>query len=288
MFANGAPDSVNTYNTPVDYSEGITNNGFYVQDKWRIARKLVMNAGVRLEMIRGNMPAACQAQTIFVAGQCFPEIKELPNFTNLAPRFTLIYDIFGNGTTALKLSANRYFPGLDASFQDRVNPLKLVSDTRTWSDRNGNLIPELNELGASSGFNFGTTNRYMTDLKRPYTNELSVEFERQLPLELGLSVGYFYRARNDAIGSRNMAVPTATYIPLQVTEATSGQQVTVYNQDPTLRGKFDTLWGNYSELNTSFNGVDITVRKRLSHRWMLLGGGSFGNTWGISTVKART
>ena len=77
-----------------------------------------------------------------------------------------------------------------------------------------------------------------------------------------------------------MAVPADSYIPLQVTEVKSGRQVTVYNQDPSLRGKFDVLRTNESALNTEFNGVDVTVNKRLSHRFMVMGGTSFGKSLG--------
>jgi len=40
--------------------------------------------------------------------------------------------------------------------------------------------------------------------------------------------------------------------------------VTVYNQAPALRGRTDYLWDNFPELDTNFNGVDITATKRLS------------------------
>ena len=46
------------------------------------------------------------------------------------------------------------------------------------------------------------------------------------------------------------------------------------------RGKFDVLYGNYPEMDTDFNGVDITLNKRLSHRWMMMGSASFGKSMG--------
>ena len=71
-----------------------------------------------------------------------------------------------------------------------------------------------------------------------------------------------------------------TYTPIQVTERNSGRQVTVYNQDPALRGKFDVLWDNFSELDTIYKGVDLRVSKRLSNRWMFQGSASFGRNEG--------
>src|SRR5205823_2475992 len=88
------------------------------------------------------------------------------------------------------------------------------------------------------------------------------------------------RGMRRVLGSRNVAVPTDTYIPLQVTEVTSGRPVTVYNLNPALRGRFDVLWDNYSELNSDFNGLDLTLNKRLDQRWMLITGLSFGSNKG--------
>jgi hypothetical protein len=85
-----------------------------------------------------------------------------------------------------------------------------------------------------------------------------------------------------------VAVPTGSYIPLQVTEANSGRQVTVYNQAPALRGRVDNLWANFSELDTDFNGADITVNKRLSNNWSLTGGASFGKTVGDIYATSAT
>jgi hypothetical protein len=77
-----------------------------------------------------------------------------------------------------------------------------------------------------------------------------------------------------------MAVPTESYTPIQVTEQTSGRQVTVYNQDPGLRGKFDVLWDNFSELDTVYKGVDLSITKRFAGRWMLMGSASLGRNEG--------
>jgi carboxypeptidase family protein len=280
VFRNGAPDSVNTYNTPTRTNLFTQDQGVYIQDKWKATRKVTLNLGLRLQKTRGWVPALCQEPTIFVSAKCFDKIKDVPNWLDLAPRFGLIYDIFGDGKTALKLAANRYYIGVYTAHPGRVNPISLTNDTRTWTDRNADGLPQLDELGPSSGFNFGSTNRYNPDLKRPYTNEYSVEIERQLLADFVVSLGFFHRENRRNIGSKNLLVPWATYTPLLVTEKNSGQQLTVYNQAPALRGKFDVLFDNFSELDSHFNGVDLTMRKRLSNRWMVMGGLSYGRNVG--------
>jgi hypothetical protein len=290
VYRNGVPDSVNTYNAPNSWRQHDRDQGLYIQDKWTPVRKLTVNAGLRFEMNYGWQDATCQPETSFVAGQCFAKISGAPDFHALAPRLSAVYDLFGDGRTAIKAAANRYDIPPNISIVARLNPLATVNDTRAWTrcaagqsggcDLNGDLLPQLNELGPSTGFNFGVTNRYSPSLKWPVANEYSFEIQHQLPGNAVVSASYTRRETRRNIGSRNLAVPFDSYIPLPVTEATSGRPVTVYNQNPALRNRFDTLWDNYPELNTNYNGADLTINKRMSRRWMALGGVSFGRTRG--------
>jgi hypothetical protein len=279
-YSNGVPNSVLEYNSPYDYSAYFVDHAWYVQDKWAITRKLTLNLGLRLQKTNGWVPPVCQKQTIFVNAQCFDKIPNVPDWFDLAPRFAIVYDVFGNGKTAVKVAANRYDIGIGSDHQFRVNPVNQVSQQCAWSDRNGDLLPGLDELSACTGFNFGSTNRYNPNLKRPYSNEFSFEVEHQLPGNIVVSAGVFHRETRRNIGSMNLAVPKESYVPLTVKESVSGQTVTVYNQSPALRGKFDTLWDNFGTLDSNFNGVDINFRKRMSNQWMVIGGFSYGHNHG--------
>ena len=101
----------------------------------------------------------------------------------------------------------------------------------------------MNELGPSSGFNFGNTNRYSGDLEWPVANEYRLRAPAADAAQCG-RVGRLHPARDPP--EHRLEEPRGaneSYIPLQVTEANSGRQVTVYNQSPALRGKFDVLSG---------------------------------------------
>jgi hypothetical protein len=209
------------------------------------------------------------------------------------PRFSAIYDLGGDGKTALKFAANRYITPVGKSIVERVNPIKLVSDTRSWvsqancptvnfigCDLNGDLLPQINELGPSGGYPFGVNNRYATETAWPWSREFSAEVQRQLPGNMVVTVGYTHREKLGQIGSRNVAVPLSGYTPLTVTEVNSGRTVTVFNQDPATRGKNDILWDNEAALDSIYDGTDLTVNKRLSHGWMLAGGVSIGKNVG--------
>ena len=138
--------------------------------------------------------------------------------------------------------------------------MRDTSDTRQWlpqsrcgeaatlgCDRNGDLIPQFNELGPSIGYNLGTSNRYADGYDWPNANEYTVEAAAAAPGQpRGFRRLYAPREAQSARRSATWRFRTNTYIQLSVTEATSGQAVTVYNQDPALRGRIDTLWDNDS------------------------------------------
>jgi Carboxypeptidase regulatory-like domain len=290
VYSNGVPTSVKTFNAPTDYFRRAHETGVYLQDKWTPISRLTLNLGVRFARsvswlndhqqfgLTVDATPICQVQTIFVAGQCFPAVIA-PELNLVTPHFSLVYDLKGDGRTALKFSANQY-QQQQVALADRVNPVGTTSDTRAWTvcapgqtsgcDLNGDKEPQLNEFGVSSGFNSGTTNRFDPNLKFPYDIEVSAGFEQQLPADLVFSANYFFRGHRNQIGATNLAVPTSTYIPLEVTEVNSGQRVTVYNQNPALAGKFDVLFANSPLLNSNFNGADFSLNKRMSHHWSLL------------------
>ena len=47
-----------------------------------------------------------------------------------------------------------------------------------------------------------------------------------------------------------------------------------------LRGRQDFVWTNAPELDSTYNGTDITLDKRMSNGWMMTGGISIGETIG--------
>ena len=281
VFENGVPTSVQTYNTPTGYTRKTHENAVYIQDRWRASQKLTINLGLRFETIYGWLndkgEELCQVETIFIAGQCFPAVQGAPDWSNWSPRFSTIYDPFGNGRTALKFAANRY-RGFHhgGAFPDLVNPIRTSNDQRLWTDSNRDQIPQLSELGPSTGFNLGTTNRFAADAVAPKVHEISTEVEQQLGGTVVASAGYFYRRTFDQLGMRNLLVPRESYTPITVTEAVSGQTVTVYNQNSATLGRFDTVFDNEDALNETFHGVDVSLQKRMSDGWMLMGNFSYG------------
>jgi hypothetical protein len=299
-FANGVPTSVNTYlvavtkeqgykgaDIPTSYAFREDTHGAYIQDKWILHRKLTLNLGLRYETSDSWQPATCRPETQFFAGACFEEITA-PSFRDVSPRFNLVYDVNGDAKTALKVTANRYNQPISVSVIERLNPVTTVSDTRQWlaqsrcgaagvfgCDRNGDLIPQLDEIGPTPGYVFpGVNALYPDDLKRPVSNEYTVELQRELPQGIVFSAGYVHRQTRRNIATSNTAAPPSSWIgPITVTEVTSGRTVQVWNRGTAASAN---LHSNSKDADTNYHGGDITLRKRMSDRWSMQGGASFG------------
>ena len=144
------PDSVETYNTPTGSTFLNTNHAAYFQDKWRIGRRLTLNLGLRYEhdyeRINDGTSPICQTETPFIAGRCFPAVSGVPNFNFVSPRMSAVYDLFGDQKTALKFSMGRYEQAGTTGFANRYNPLALLTQSVSWTDANGDGIPQ-GELG---------------------------------------------------------------------------------------------------------------------------------------------
>jgi hypothetical protein len=63
--------------------------------------------------------------------------------------------------------------------------------------------------------------------------------------------------------------------------APDGSAVTVFNQDRTTLGGADRLITNIPGLEDTYNGVELTVTKRMTNNWQLVGGLTVGRDEGL-------
>ena len=112
----------------------LTDIGVYVQNQWTLDR-LTINAGVRIDYFNGSYPdQVTESMRWAPIPRMFPGAT-VASWKDFQPRLGIVYDVRGDGRTAIKGSASRYGDRNAISLAGSLNPVAnntLMS--RTWLD----------------------------------------------------------------------------------------------------------------------------------------------------------
>ena len=293
-YRRGVPESVTVTNDPLFTDEYVkADMGFYIQDTWTVKR-LTISPGVRYEYFNAMLQEQWSPEGRFAPGRWFAEVEHLPLWKDVTPRFGAVYDLFGDGKTAVKFGANKYVRPMAGSFAKNYNPLRGSSvDTRDWFDvdlvagtatRSGvakptdrdNVVQD-NEIGPSNNISFGIAadRQPIAGIKRETNREYTVSVQHQLFPGLSLTAGWYRRQYYNLIGSDNILLdPTKDFTAFTVAHPIDGTPLTVYNLNLNKRGQTSTLDYNSTRDTHISNDLELSFMGRLPHGSTLFGGWS--------------
>ena len=217
-------------------ARAVMNTAVYLQDRVRGARSpaacggSASRGGCRRRRVRpaAGSPRGCRCQSpssasrhTYIVTPHFDEDSPSPLWHHFGPRLSAIYDLKGNGKTALKFSAARYYDQIGTGTPGGINPNGNVTQTFTWNDANGDLIFQSGEqtgTPTTSIPGFATLQqigRTSLEIERPYRNEYTLGVDHELVPNLRLSVAWIQRQEHDNLTNIEIGIPFDYYDPVQ-------------------------------------------------------------------------
>lgn len=251
------------YNYGYDIQTRNQRESFFVQDSWKPTDRLTINAGARLDLVRGYSD---------VTGDKLYDAK------NVAPRVGFAYDITGDGRTVLKGHYGQYYEGA----------FSLVFSPATGGIEDFVLYaydPAGDKCGPE-GNCFTEYSRSVTpiyrvdpDIKHPRVDEITAGLERGLTKDLRLSVTGIWREDKNLQGSLS---PSGRWERISLANGLTGGTVPAYTWVNREDSETDLIVTNpdgfqYLDVNGNVLGTARAVRKykavifeldkRFSNRW---------------------
>ena len=291
------------------YREGLGTNrteysSFYAGDTFSRG-PVTIDAGLRFDRQTGSaLPSNTISNPAFpdlVPGIAFAGYDAPFSWNTLHPRVGATWALDESGKTLLRGNFSRFAGQLDAGITGFSNPSSNAGyvDYR-WNDRNGDnfaqaeeVLLDLGFLSPGNGFNPADPTSVVSadtidpDLKAPVTTGVVIGIERELKPNLALQANYSYSKSSDYVGLTGAAdVFGLAFIPwrgLTAADYTQNGTLTGTLQDgtpysvPTYAPNASAVAANgngreirnFDGYSTSYHGLEVSLIKRLSNRWMM-------------------
>ena len=277
---------------------------FYVGDTISHDR-LTVDVGLRYDRQDGEaLPSTTLPNTAFpdlIPGVVFTGYKTPFTWNNWSPRAGVTFALDSARKTILRASYTRYAGQLNTGTVGVLNPSSTAGfvDYR-WVDLNSDHFAQANEvqlnnrIQAGGGFNpdnptaVTSANVLDPNLKAPVTSGFVVGLDREVIPNLAVAVNYSYTRTTDLFGNFTGTITPRVGVTLADYAPGSGFSGTIpiYNVDynvPTFipnqaainAGGNGFVTTNVPGFYTDYNGIEFSVNKRLSNRWM----GRVGIAW---------
>jgi len=304
---NSAVNELEIYNSPNTSTNDVVYTAGYLSDNWKFNNRLTFNLGIRFEHYADSFPEqvmtpnglpqlanwpadvnpAERARYMGFIAPITVQAREVANTFNIAPRAGFAYDLTGDNRTVLKMYYGRFYFNSADTLADQENPVGNARLRYQFLDANGNrLLDGPQELGLWRSTQGGAGFVNVDDnIKRPFSQEISTHFEREITGGLSGRASYVYKNVRDEWVEIDPTRDAAMTIPIQVRD--NGVDGVANTADDQILNLLDRpastpqtrLYTNPTDpaFNSDFQTVEIALNRRFSGRWMVLT--SYAYTW---------
>lgn len=117
----GAPYRATFWGSASSSNYGSPTLGIYAQEQWTLDR-LTVNAGLRFDYVNAGYPDQDRPTNDWVTEPFAITGQDVVTWRDFQPRLGAAYDLFGDGRTAVKVSASRYGARDSTDWAEAVNP----------------------------------------------------------------------------------------------------------------------------------------------------------------------
>jgi hypothetical protein len=310
QFNNGVPNRLTMDIGNWTTSDRAAYHALYAQEQWRYGRLTVQSA-LRFDHAYSYAPAddnGWNAPDRFHAtALTFPRTDSVTGFNDVTPRVGAALDVFGTGTTSLKINVGKYLES--ASLWDRYtinNPAQTTRFQRTtarnWNDANLDVSPDCDLMNPSANGEcgpwlsptFGSPLRgatINTDILRgwgvrPSDWQFGASIQRELLPRMSVEVGYNRRWFQNFIVTDNLAVDSSSFdaftivAPAHASLPQGGGFAMTYLDPRTLAtDNYVTFETDYGEARAQYwHGVDVNLSARWANGLVVQGGTTTGRS----------
>ena len=298
-YLNG-PATVTLLATPARWKDRLNAGlAIYGQDAWTLGR-ITITYGLRWEYLSEQVSGQPAQSGRFARIPAFGDIH-LPIWRTFSPRTAVVYDLFGNGKTAVRFGFNRFEAAATTTNASIYNPANVltVRATAVWTDLNKDDIAQ-GELGcvylitpgceinfADVAKNFGTVSLSNPDpnLKRPHALAYNLGVSHELLPGIAVTAEWFHGVAKNILERNNTLRPGAmtgpasvsnpSYRPVTVFSPIDGTAITMYDPIlPAVQQAVAYVDTNDPNLKNVYNGFEFNFNAKLPRGGRIFGGSS--------------
>jgi hypothetical protein len=262
--------------------------------------RLTLNFGARFDrQTAKNLPSEVPANATFpdtVPGVNFGgNDQDIIEWNTISPRVGIGLALDDARRTVLRASYANYAEQLSFGNASHENPTEAGYLAYSWNDRNGDRFVQADEVNLNDfqynvsidprapGAVSDTANKVDRDYKPKRDHELVLGIDREIGQNFAIGAAYTWRRANNwtyrpRIGGACSGDPTFDSCRIMMPEdyiqnapsTANGYTGFTYSANPALvaAGGGGRLTTNARGYHTTFSGVEMSVVKRLSNRWM--------------------